>query len=103
MLGPDGKDLPRDEWKVAYADSEEVDGEDGRADNVFDLQSTTIWHTEWESAQPKHPHQIVIDLGGTQKITGIRYLPRQDQPNGRIKDYRLYLSSDRFPGLFSPQ
>lgn len=99
LLDAEGKDLPRESWKIVYADSEEVDGDDGRADNVFDLQATTIWHTQWETAQPKHPHQIVIDLGGQQKVSGLRYLPRQDSPNGRIKRYRLFLDSKLFPGL----
>jgi beta-galactosidase len=99
LLGPDGKDLPRDAWRVAYADSEELEGDDGRADNVFDLQSTTIWHTQWEAAKPRHPHQLVLDLGSRQTVAGLRYLPRQDSANGRIKNYRLYLSESRFPGL----
>ncbi len=30
-----GKDLPCEKWKVVYADSEEVNTLDGRADNVF--------------------------------------------------------------------
>lgn len=101
LVGADGKDLPRDAWKIVYADSEEVDGDDGRADNVFDLQATTIWHTQWQAAQPKHPHQIVIDLGGEQTASGLRYLPRQDSPNGRVKGYRVFLSSKPFPGFTS--
>jgi beta-galactosidase len=99
LLGPDGKELPRDAWRVVYADSEEVEGDDGRADNVFDLQPTTFWHTQWESASPRHPHQLVLDLGSQQTVTGLRYLPRQDSANGRIKDYRLYFSDKPFPGL----
>ena len=94
-----GKELPRETWKVAYADSEEVDADDGNAENVFDLQRTTFWHTQWESAQPPHPHQLVIDLGSEQTVAGLRYLPRQDSANGRIKDYRIFLSKDIFPGL----
>jgi beta-galactosidase len=82
---------------VFYADSEEVEGDDGKADNVFDLQSTTFWHTQWDGAQPVHPHQLVLDLGSVQTITGIRYLPRQESANGRIKDYRLYLRTEPFP------
>lgn len=99
LLGPDGHELPRDAWRIVYADSEEVAGDDGRADNVFDLQATTVWHTQWRGAQPKHPHQIVIDLGSVQTVAGLRYLPRQDSPNGRVKNYRLFLSTELFPGL----
>ena len=86
-------------WKIVYADSEERDGEDGKADNVFDLQSTSIWHTQWQDESPKHPHQLVIDLGAVKNITAIKYLPRQDGPNGRIKDFRLFISKTIFPGL----
>jgi beta-galactosidase len=76
-----------------------VEGDDGSAENVFDPQSTTFWHTQWESAQPKHPHQLVLDLGSEQTVAGLRYLPRQESANGRIKDYRIYLSARPFPGL----
>jgi beta-galactosidase len=99
LLDSNGKDLPREGWKIAYADSEEVEGDDGSAENVFDLQSTTFWHTQWESAQPKHPHQLVLDLGSEQTVAGLRCLPRQESANGRIKDYRVYLSIKLFPGL----
>jgi beta-galactosidase len=96
LLDPTGKDLPRESWTIAYADSEEVDADDGSAENVFDLQATTFWHTQWESAQPRHPHQLVLDLGAEQTVAGMRYLPRQDSANGRIKDYRIYLSKTPF-------
>ena len=92
LLDENGKELPRNKWKVVYADSEEMDGDDGKADNVFDLQSTSIWHTEWKDKAPKHPHQLVIDLGTETNISGLKYLPRQDGPNGRIKDFKLYLN-----------
>jgi beta-galactosidase len=35
---------------------------------------------------------LVIDLGVEQDLSGVRLLPRQDSANGRIKDYKLYLS-----------
>ncbi|HEV2211628.1 MAG TPA: beta-galactosidase [Verrucomicrobiae bacterium] len=97
LLGSDGRELPRAGWKVVYADSEEVEADDNSADNVLDGQSGTFWHTQWESAQPGHPHELVLDLGAEQTVSGLRYLPRQDSPNGRIKEYRLYLQSGPFP------
>ncbi|HEY5911831.1 MAG TPA: discoidin domain-containing protein, partial [Verrucomicrobiae bacterium] len=99
LVDETGKDLPREGWKVVYADSEEVGGDDGNAENIFDLQPTTFWHTQWEGAQPHHPHQIVLDLGVEPEVAGLRYLPRQDSTNGRIKDYRIFLSTTQFPGL----
>jgi len=32
-------------------------------------------------------------------VSGLRYLPRQDMVNGRIKDYRLYVGERPLPGL----
>ena len=96
LLDEQGKKISRSNWKVVYADSEELQSDDGKADNVFDLQFTSIWHTQWSDAAPKHPHQLVIDLGSARKIGGISYLPRQDSKNGRIKDYRLYFSEKPF-------
>ncbi|RZK53972.1 MAG: beta-galactosidase, partial [Pedobacter sp.] len=94
-----GNEIPRTNWKVVFADSEEIGGDDGSAVNVFDLQFTSIWHTEWENRSPKPPHQIVIDLGKNYELGSVKVLPRQDNANGRIKDYKIYLSTTLFKGL----
>lgn len=99
LLDAAGNEIPRSKWKVLYADSEETEGDDGKADNVFDLQSTSIWHTEWQDKSPAHPHELVIDLGAVREISGIKYLPRQDSPNGRIRDFRVYVSKGIFKGI----
>lgn len=96
--GADGKALARDKWKVVYADSEELQQEDGSALNVIDNQPTTIWHTEYGATQPKHPHILVIDLGEEVSISSLSLLPRQEGSNGWIKDLRVYLSAKPFPG-----
>lgn len=99
LLDPQGREIPRSDWKVVYADSEELNGDDGNAANVFDLQYTSIWHTEWQDKGPKPPHQIVIDLGKVYKVSGLKLFPRQDNANGRIKDYQLYFSVQPFKGI----
>lgn len=99
LLDEKGKEIPRSAWKVLYADSEELEGDDGSAVNVFDLQFTSFWHTEWQDKSPRHPHQLVIDLGRSYRVGGLKLLPRQDGPNGRIKDYRLYFSEKPFKGI----
>lgn len=103
VQGADGKDLSRSAWKVVYADSEEFGGENGSADNLFDLQATTIWHTRWSgSNQPTHPHQVVIDLGAPTTISAVRLLQRpgtQATPPARIKDFRFFVSPNVPPGL----
>ncbi|MDQ2686263.1 MAG: discoidin domain-containing protein, partial [Armatimonadota bacterium] len=98
----DGHDLPRAAWKVVYADSEEMASEDGSADNVFDLQSTTYWHTRWSGDKPPpHPHQLVIDLGRDVTISGLRFLQRPGATTipARIKDFRIFLTPTLPPGL----
>ncbi|MDH7461160.1 beta-galactosidase [Chitinophagaceae bacterium 26-R-25] len=93
------KEIPHTDWKVLYADSEETSAMDCSANNVFDIQRTTFWHTAYKDGTPSHPHQVVIDLGSSKKIGGFKYLPRQDMANGRIKDYKVYVSNKLFPGL----
>lgn len=101
FLDVQGKEIPREAMRVVYADSEELAGDDGAAANVIDNQPTTFWHTEWKDAKPKHPHQIVLDLGGERVVSGFRYLPRggDARQGGRIKRYRAFLSKTPFPGL----
>jgi len=97
LLDPSGKKINRDTWEVLYADSEELGGDDGNAANVFDLQFTSFWYTQWQEDQPGHPHLLILDLGSEQKIGGMLMLPRQDSPNGRIRDYEM--SRNLFKGV----
>jgi beta-galactosidase len=96
VLDTNGKPIHHKNWKVAYVDSEETSGDFAPAENVFDGDENTFWHTAWSAAQPPHPHTLEIDLGAIHNISGLRLLPRQDSPNGRIKDYRLYLRAEPF-------
>ena len=96
FLDASGNLLPREQWSVVYADSHETTGEAAQAGLVMDNQPTTYWHTKWQGDNPRHPHMIVLDLGKVQKLSGFRYLPRQDRENGRIKDYEDYASPKPF-------
>lgn len=80
-------------------DSEETDGEDGSMHNVADEDPSTFWHTQWYEETPGHPHWIVLDLGSSQEICSLTYLPRQDAAVGRIKDYTVHVGDDpeQFP------
>ncbi|AUX33957.1 uncharacterized protein SOCE836_061250 [Sorangium cellulosum] len=88
-----GKPLDRSAWTVTV-DSEETAGENGRGQNAIDGTSASIWHTEWYSRCPAHPHWLSVDLKSPQAISGFKYLPRQNQANGRIADYEFQVSSD---------
>jgi len=99
LLDGNGKQIPRNLWKVVYADSEELKGEDGKSENLFDLQYISIWHSQWKDNEAKLPHQVVIDLGRKTMVSGIKLLPRQDMETGRVKDFKIYLSDKFFKGL----
>lgn len=92
----EGRDIPREEYTIAYADSEEFGEENGLASLLMDNQPTTFWHTQWNKSSPKQPHQVVIDLGKETAISGFRYLPRMKKSEGRIKNYNLYISKQAF-------
>ena len=96
-LDATGQILPRTTWKVLWVDSEEA-GREG--ENALDGQSSSQWETS--RAGTPYPHEIVIDLGQSTLIGGIRYLPSSDTKNpGHIKDYRVYLNDQPF-GLVPP-
>jgi hypothetical protein len=54
----------------------------------------TIWHTEFVAATPGYPHELIVDLGAPREIEGILYVPRQDSPNGRVRDFEIRVSPD---------
>ena len=94
LLGKNGKTLNQSAWTVAYASSEELSKEDGSALNAINGQATDHWHTAYSgAARPAHPHRLIIDLGKTMEVAGLRYTPRQgaDGVTGRIKQYRVYV------------
>jgi beta-galactosidase len=78
-------------WRVVGFDSEHAGDE---AYKAIDNNINTIWHTQWESSSPKHPHEIVIDMVDTLYVMEFTYQGRQELPNGRIKNYELYFSLD---------
>ncbi len=55
---------------------------------------STIWHTEFVGASPGYPHELTVDLGSLLAVDGLLYIPRQDSPNGRVKDFEIRTSAD---------
>jgi len=72
------------------ADSEHPGMEAFRA---MDGNPGSIWHSVWRpaTAVTPLPHEIVVDLGSSYKITGFTYVARPYHV-GPIKDYEAYLS-----------
>jgi hypothetical protein len=89
------QEIPQSQMSVVAVDSEELEGENGAAENVLDGQTDTFWHTEWFLSSPPHPHEIILALGGLYTVSGFRYLPRQSvSVNGTVADYAFYVSED---------
>lgn len=70
-------------------------------ENVKDNNTATIWHSNWGSGTGEtdlsdKPQQryIQIQLKETEKITGLRYLPRSSDKNGIVTKYRVEVSKD---------
>ncbi len=80
--------------KVIQVDSEDVMN-GNPAENALDGDPATFWHTRWQPETDPLPHQLVIDLGKETTVRGISYLPRQDNPNGRVAQYVIAISNDR--------
>ena len=98
LVDREGRPVPRNGWKVLWVSSEETNYLPGEAENAFDGQASTYWHSEAGASALPPPHQIVLDLGETREIGGIRYLPRAGgvEVSGRIREYRVYASTDPF-------
>lgn len=93
--GPVSNPIAKSAWHVTYVDSQETSAENGAGTNAIDSATGTIWHTQWQAAQPPCPHEIRVDLGTSYDVDGFRYLPRQDGgTNGRIGQYEFYVSAD---------
>ena len=87
------REVVRTAWKVLEVTSEEP-GE-GNVAQIFDGNPRTYWHTDWRNVHPDYPHSFTLDFGETQKLVGLRLLPRIDELNGLIGECTVELSTDR--------
>ncbi|MFD5922849.1 discoidin domain-containing protein [Kitasatospora sp. NPDC058201] len=79
---------------VGAAESSDTEP-DYAAARAIDGDPSTMWHSQWRPATRPGPHAITLQLGQTQPVTGLGYLPRQDgTPNGRITSYTISTSTD---------
>ncbi len=83
-------EINKSKWK-ATADCS-YPGEDPKA--AIDNQPETFWHSDWSDEKLGQPHFIQVDMGEVLTLKGFDYLPRQEQGNGRIAEYKLELSTD---------
>ena len=93
LLDANGAAIDRTGWTVT-ADSAEITAESGAAANAIDGNAATIWHTQWQAANPPPPHSFTVNLGTLHTPGGFRYLPRSGGGNGTIAAWRFQTSPD---------
>ena len=54
----------------------------------------TYWHTMYSVTMAKFPHWIDFDASETKMMKGFVYTGRENNANGRIKEYEIYVSQD---------
>ncbi len=83
--------IDKTKWRVVSFSSQ-AGGEE--ASKAIDDNEGTIWHTQWGTNEPAHPHEIIIDMLYAYKIESFIYQGRKDGENGRVKDYSIYFSNN---------
>lgn len=84
--------VDKSRYSIKYVSSQQRD--EGEAEHLIDRDPDTYWHTEYGLTLTKHPHTVDIDLGEQTSFKAISYLPRQDNVNGRVTQYRFAISND---------
>lgn len=93
LIDATGATVDRSKW-TATADSA---GDNEAPGNAIDGDPKSLWHTKWdgESVASPPPHWFMVGLGVPVRVSGFRYLPRQDKSeNGTFAQYRFYVSED---------
>ena len=81
-------------WKVVSFDSEQGGSE--LATHAIDDDESTIWHTAYNPSTPSCPHEIVVDMAKTYRVSSFSYTGRNDGSNGRVTAYEVYFSNDLY-------
>ena len=61
---------------------------------AMDGNPETMWHTDCQFYETRHPHEILVDLGAPYELAGFAYLPRRGGGNGTIGKYECYVGDD---------
>lgn len=64
---------------------------------MLDGDTSTYWHTNYAAAAEvgstkDHNHYITLTLNEAKVINKLSYLPRQDNSNGRITEYKIHIT-----------
>lgn len=87
--------LNRTGWTIT-ADSAETMAASNAARRAIDGNTSTFWLTRYSGGGVVDPlpHSLLIDMKASAAVSALTYLPRQDDPDGRIGEFSLQLSID---------
>ena len=83
--------VDKSDWRIVSYDSQQGGSE--LAANAIDGDENTIWHTSYNGTPPDCPHELVIDMKQTYRVTAFSYKGRKDGSNGRVLRYEVYFSN----------
>ena len=83
--------VDKSDWRIVSYDSQQGGSE--LASNAIDGDESTIWHTSYSGTTPDCPHELVVDMKQTYRVTAFYYKGRNDGSNGRVLNYEVYFSS----------
>ena len=88
------RDYPVDQI-TPTAGSEEANGgsSQGPARLAFDGNKNTMYHSDWDGTSTDNMW-VQMELAEPASIEALRYLPRQSDDNGIVKDYKVLSSDD---------
>jgi PKD repeat protein len=87
--------VPRTAWTITGSTEEPGEGApNGLFTAAIDGDVNTFWHSQWDGVEPPPPHHIDVDMGAAYSVWGFKQLPRQNNSNGQIKGYVLYVKSN---------
>ncbi|MDR0337912.1 MAG: discoidin domain-containing protein, partial [Planctomycetaceae bacterium] len=76
---------------IIQSDSEDIGFESFRA---MDGDKKTMWHSEWKNAAPALPHTLTVDLQDILELKGFIVTARNDNFNGDIKGYDVFVTNN---------
>lgn len=91
----DSQDLDTAGMTISAGSEHTTSGSEGPASNLFDNNTSTIWHTSYSgNGTTMSQRWLEVQLEEDTWIEAIRYLPRQVGSNGTILKANIYVSAD---------
>ena len=93
LFDADGKPVDKTNWQVSVSSDSVKDGQ-GTSSYAIDGDESTFWQSVLSQPGTGFPQIFTIDMGGAHYIKTLSITPRQDSAEGRIGEYRVYVSND---------